>query len=206
MSDDGMRCLDYSKEIGEGVATLQAMYRKQSRSLARRRLRFLLLLKSGECASQALAGAKIGIKARAAEKLWALYRNKGIVGLLEKPHSGQPPKLTDKAKAVLQKQLDGNHLQTLRDACAFVLKQQGIMISQSAMHHYFKAQGIKKKTGRPTNVHKDVVGEEAFKKKSFPGSNSTMARPSTLKTRCAPAPVHNARAAGAEKPIVPFAT
>ncbi|MBB1287413.1 winged helix-turn-helix domain-containing protein [Flavisolibacter sp. BT320] len=163
-----MKCLNYSKEIGEEVEVLQGLYRKQSRSLARRRLRFLVLLKSGACASQALAGAKIGIKARAAEKLWALYRSKGVAGLLEKPHSGQPPKLTAKAKAALQKQLDGNHLQTLRDACAFVLQKHGIALSLSAMHHYFKAHGIKKKTGRPTNVRKDAAGEAVFKKKSFP--------------------------------------
>jgi transposase len=146
-----MRCLDYSREIGEEVEGLQAMYRKQSRSLTRRRLRFLLLLKSGACASQALAGAKIGIKARVAEKLWALYRKKGITGLLEKPHSGQPAKLDKQIKETLHKELDRSRA-----------------VSQSAMHHYFKAEGIKKKTGRPTNVRKDEKGEAVFKKKPFP--------------------------------------
>lgn len=164
-----MRCLDYSKAIGEEEEALRVMYRRQSRSLARRRLRFLLLLKSGECASQALAGAKIGIKTRAAEKLWALYRRKGVRGLLEKPHSGQPPKLDKQIKQALQKELDRSCIQTLGEACSFVLQKHGIAISQSAMHHYFKAEGIKKKTGRPTNVRKDVAGEERFKKKSFPG-------------------------------------
>lgn len=164
-----MRCLDYSKEIGEEVEALQVTYRKQSRSLARRRLRFLLLLKSGGCASQALAGARIGIKPRAAEKLWALYRKKGVTGLLEKPHSGQPAKLNKQVKETLQKELDRSRIQTLKEACSFVLQKHGIAISPSAMHHYFKAEGIKKKTGRPTNVRKDEKGEEVFKKKSFPG-------------------------------------
>lgn len=163
-----MKSLDYGKAIGEGLQELQSMYRKQSRSLARRRLRFLVLLKSGECSSQALAGAKIGIKPRASEKLWALYRTAGISGLVAKPHSGQPPKLTSKAKEALHKQLDNHRIQTLRDACTFVLKQHRIALSQTAMHRYFKAHGIKKKTGRPTNVKKDIVGEEVFKKKSFP--------------------------------------
>lgn len=164
-----MRCLDYSNEIGEEVEALQVMYRKQSRSLARRRLRFLLLLKSGECASQALAGASIGIKPRAAEKLWALYRKKGLVGLLEKPHSGQPAKLDEGVKESLQKELDRSRIQTLKEACTFVLQKHGVTLSQSGMHHYFTSKGIKKKTGRPTNVRKDEKGEEVFKKKSFPG-------------------------------------
>jgi len=163
-----MKGLDYGKVISEDLEELQALLRRQSRSLARRRLRFVVLLKSGGCTSQALAGARIGIKPRASEKLWSLYRDKGIAGLLEKPHSGQPAKLTLKAKQSLQKQLDGNSIQTLGEACAFVLKQHAIALSQSAMHHYFKAQGIKKKTGRPTNVRKDEKGEVAFKKKSFP--------------------------------------
>jgi transposase len=163
-----MRSLDYSEAIGEELQELQFLYRKQSRSLARRRLRFLLLLKSGECSSQATAGAKIGIKLRASEKLWALYRTGGIPGLLEKPHSGQPSKLTPKVKEALQKELDKSSIQTLQEACTFVRKMHRIHISPSAMHRYFKTQGIKKKTGRPTNVKKDVAGEERFKKKSFP--------------------------------------
>ena len=163
-----MKSLDYGEVIGEQLQELQLLYRKQSRTLARRRLRFLLLLKSGECSSQALAGAKIGIKQRASEKLWALYRTEGIAGLLEKPHSGQPPKLTPKAKEALQKELGKSSIQTLQEACTFVLQKHGIALSQTAMHRYFKAQGIKKKTGRPTNVKKDVAGEKRFKKKSFP--------------------------------------
>jgi transposase len=77
--------------------------------------------------------------------------------------------LDKRIKETLQKELDRSRIQTLKEACSFVLQQHGIAISQSAMHHYFKAEGIKKKTGRPTNVRKDEKGEEMFKKKSFPG-------------------------------------
>jgi hypothetical protein len=57
-----MKGLNYHKAIKEELEALQALYRKQSRTLARRRLRFLILLKSGACCSQGGAGAKIGIK------------------------------------------------------------------------------------------------------------------------------------------------
>lgn len=39
-----MKCLNYSKEIGEEVGVLEVLYRKQSRSLARRRLRLLVVV------------------------------------------------------------------------------------------------------------------------------------------------------------------
>ncbi len=163
-----MKRLDYGIEITEELQELQALYRKQSRSLPRRRLRFLILLKTGECTAQGQAGARIGLKPRASEKLWALYRSKGIGGLMEKPHSGRPPKLDQATRRALNEQLDSDCIQTLQQACDFVHHQGGIAISPSAMHRYFKAQGIKKKTGRPTHVRKDVQGEERFKKKSFP--------------------------------------
>ncbi len=163
-----MKSLDYNKEIKEKLPELQALYRRQSRSLARRRLRFLILLKSGECTAQGQAGAKIGIKQRASEKLWALYRSKGLSGLLEKPHSGQPAKLNKVAKEALEKQLNSDQIQTLKQACEFVRHNNGIALSQTAMFYYFKAQGIKKKTGRPTNVKKDVQGEKHFKKSLSP--------------------------------------
>lgn len=163
-----MKRLDYDVEIEQGMQELQALYRKQDRSLARRRLRFLLLLKTGQCTSQTQAGSRIGIGQRAAEKLWSLYRTKGMEGLLQKPHSGQPAKLDERAKAALRKQLDGGRIQTLKEACAFVFSNNGISLSQVAMHYYFKACGIKKKTGRPASVRKDVAGEKRFKKKSFP--------------------------------------
>lgn len=163
-----MKHLDYGVLIKETLEELRALQRRQSRSLAKRRLRFLIVLKSGACTSQAAAGRHIGIKERASEKLWKRYRSQGIAGLLEKPHSGQPPKLDEAAKEALQTQLDSHCIQTLKQACAFVLRQNGIAISQAAMHYYFQAMGIKKKTGRPTSVRKDVAGEEVFKKKSFP--------------------------------------
>lgn len=163
-----MKHLEYGALIQESLEELRALQRRQSRSLTRRRLRFLMVLKSEACQSQPAAGRLIGIKARAAEKLWKLYRTKGLAGLLARPRCGQPPKLNKEAKEGLQNELDRNRVQTLKQACAFVLQTNGITISQAAMHHYFKAQGIKKKTGRPASIRKDVAGEQAFKKKSFP--------------------------------------
>jgi transposase len=162
-----MKGLSYEEVVKESVEELRILHRKQSSSLFRRRLQFLMLLKSGKCSSQSRAGALIGIKLRASEKLWKLYVREGVQGLVRTPEKGRPAKLTQEAKAALQTELDQSRVVTLKQACSFVEQQHGITISQVAMHYYFKREKIKKKTGRPTNIRKDLQGEERFKKKSF---------------------------------------
>jgi transposase len=163
-----MKGLNYEEMVKESVAELRILHRRQSSALFRRRLQFLLLLKSGKCSSQAKAGALIGIKLRASEKLWKLYVTEGLQGLLRLPDKGRPAKLTEAAKAALQTELDQSRVATLRQACHFVEQSHGIVLTEVAMHYYFKREKIKKKTGRPANIRKDEEAEEAFKKKSFP--------------------------------------
>lgn len=163
-----MKALNYDESVKESVAELRVLHRRQSKPLFRRRLQFLMLLKSGKCSSQAKAGALIGIKERASEKLWKLYVAQGVEGLLRIPDKGRPAKLTTAAKAALQAELDHSRVATLKQACDFVEQHHGITISQVAMYYYFSREKIKKKTGRPTNIGKDNKGEEVFKKKSFP--------------------------------------
>lgn len=164
-----MKSLDYPNEISEEQETLEGLYRRQTRTLPRRRLRFLILLKSGQCTSQGQAGVLIGIKQRAAEKLWALYRSRGVEGLLEKPHSGRSHKLQPHMHQALEEELDRDGIQTLQGACEFVRQRFGITLHLSTMGQYFKRRGIKKKTGRPAHIHKDEAGLERFKKKFSQG-------------------------------------
>jgi transposase len=159
-----MKALNYDESVKESIVELRVFHQKQSSSLFRRRLQFLMLLKSGKCCSQAKAGALIGIKQRASEKLWKLYSEEGLQGLLRTPEKGRPAKLTEAAKAALQAELDQSRVTTLKQACSFVEQQHGIRISQVAMHYYFSCEKIKKKTGRPTRIRKDLQGEEGFKK------------------------------------------
>lgn len=163
-----MKCLDYGAEIKEELEGLRVLHRRQARPLAKRRLKFLLALKSGQCPSQAAAGKQIGIGRRASEKLWKLYVDEGLEGILRKPCSGHPPKLSQAAKNELDRELDQSGVQTLKQACAFVRRQHGISISEPGMFYYFKTCGVKKKTARPTNIKKDEQGETDFKKKLFP--------------------------------------
>ena len=163
-----MRSLDYNELIKESAAELRLLQRKVQRSVSLRRLAFLWLLKTGRCSSQAAAGAQIGIKLRASEKLWKRYAAEGITALLRPHGGGRPPKLSEAARNALQTELDGSRVATLKQACQFVAQNHSIRISRVAMHYYFKQQKIKKKTGRSSNIRKDEPGAEAFKKKSFP--------------------------------------
>lgn len=163
-----MKGLKYDERVKESVADLRVLHCKEDKPLYRRRLQFLMLLKSGKCSSQAKAGALIGIQARAAEKLWKLYQTQGVEGLLRRPDKGRPAKLSEEAKAALQEELDQSRVATLKQACLFVAQHHGIVLTEVAMYYYFKREKIKKKTGRPSNVGKDPQAEEVFKKKSFP--------------------------------------
>lgn len=160
-----MSNLDYRKEIKETESKLFDLERKQTHALLRDRMRFLRLLKTGECASQAKAGQVIGIGLRGSEKLWKKYRTEGLQGLLDYPFKGRKQKLDQQGKQALIDELSKDSTQSLQQACTFVEQQTGVYYTLSGMHHVLKRLKIKKKTGRPVHYQKDVKGEKRFKKK-----------------------------------------
>src|ERR1041385_4486644 len=99
------RCLDYSKVIKEGKGRLFSLERQQKNALLRDRMRFLRLLKSGECTTQAQAGNAIALGLRGAENLWKKYCCEGINGLLRYPYQGKKEKLTQEQKQQLHEEL-----------------------------------------------------------------------------------------------------
>lgn len=117
------RCLDYCKAIKESEDQLLELERCQSYALLRDRMRFLRLLKSGACTSQAGAGKYIALKLRASEKLWNKYRREGIKGLLIYPYKGSKGKLSEAQKQQLQAELSKDQIQNLQQACEYVEQQ-----------------------------------------------------------------------------------
>jgi transposase len=162
------RCLDYQKAIRESESELQRQERHQSKALLRDRVRFLRLLKSGECGSQGQAGNRIGLKLRASERLWSKYCQGGLQALLTYPYQGTQGKLSEEQKQQLQEELSHDNYQTAQQVCTFVNQQFGIFYTPSGMLYVFKCLRIKKKTGRPEHDHKDHKGERQFKKKLYP--------------------------------------
>jgi transposase len=131
-------------------------------------MRFLRLLKSGECTSLAGAGRQIGLKLRASEKLWRKYRQEGVQGLLDYPFKGYSGKLSCEQQQQLLEELHSARFQSLHQGCQYVKKAFGISYSIPGIRYVFEQLKVKKKTARPTHVHKDEEGEKRFKKKSFP--------------------------------------
>ncbi len=162
------RCLDYHKTIKESEAELFALERRQSKALLRDRMRFLRLLKSGECGSVAAAGQQIGLKLRACEKLWRKYREQGTQGLLDYPFKGSKGKLSEKQEHRLQEELHSARIQSLQQGCQYVQKAFKVSYTLSGIRYVFQRLKIKKKTARPTHVQKDEAGEKRFKKKLSP--------------------------------------
>lgn len=159
------RSLDYGIAIKETEEQLLQLERHQSKVLLRDRVRFLRLLKSGECRSQAGAGKYIGLRSRASEKLWRKYRTAGIEGLVAYPYQGSKGKLSEAEQRLLLEELCKDATQSLPQACAYVEKKFKVHYTIRGMGYVFERLKVKKKTGRPVYAHKDVHGEKRFKKK-----------------------------------------
>ncbi len=159
------RSLDYRRAIKESEGKLFELERHQSKALLRDRIRFLRLLKSGECSSQAKAGKQIALKRRASERLWSKYRSAGIGGMLAYPYKGSKGKLSEAQKQQLHEELCNDQIQSLQQGCAYVERNFGVRYTAGGIRYVFGQLKVKKKTGRPIHVHKDVQGEKNFKKK-----------------------------------------
>lgn len=164
MSDN--RSLNYRKAIKESTKQLFCLERKQGKALLRDRMRFLRLLKSGACSSQAQAGKVIGLGLRGAEKLWKKYRVEGVEGLLTYPYQGRKAKLNEAQKQQLLHQLSKDQSCSLAQVCQQVEQQSGVHYSIAGMHYVLKQLKVKNKTGRPVYHNKDHKGEKRFKKSS----------------------------------------
>lgn len=169
------RCLDYRKAIKESEQQLWEAERHQSYALLRDRARFLRLLKSGACSSQAQAGQCIGLGLRGSEKLWKKYRKEGFKGLLTYPYKGSKGKLSEAQQQQLQDELCKDETQDLQQACAYVERKFKLHYSTRGMAYVFQRLKVKKKTGRPQYAGKDHKGEKDFKKKDSLPSGSSMA-------------------------------
>lgn len=159
------RCLDYQKVIKETESVLQRLEKGQASALLRDRMRFLRLLRSGECQSLAEAGKQIGLKRRASEKLWRKYREQGAQGLLDYPFKGYTGKLSCEQQQQLQRELHSARFQSLDEGCQYVEKTFGIHYTTPGIRYVFQRLKVKKKTARPTHVHNDIAGVKHFKKK-----------------------------------------
>jgi len=163
-----MSRIDYPSAIHETVKTLLQKEKQQSKAFVRDRIRFLRLLKSGECTSQIQAGGLIGLHPRSSQRLWQQYRQGGLKVLLTYPYQGTSCRLSQEQRGQLNAHLAQDHTQFLHEAQHYIQEQFGVRYSMGGLHKLFGRMKVKKKTGRPSNFRKDEKGAEDFKKSFLP--------------------------------------
>ena len=159
--------LSYDKKIKENVSSLKRLEKSQKEILFRDRVRFIRLLKSGVAKTQRAASEAIGISERQGQRNWSLYQKKGMKGLLQPLNKGGgQAKLEETQLEKLKEALLKKEVEFLQEAVSHVKEKYKKHYTVAGMHFVFKRLGIKKKTGRPSNIRQDKKELKAFKKNS----------------------------------------
>lgn len=156
--------MDYGSKIIEAPEFLLETEKKCSLAIVRDRVRFIRLLKSGEAKTQSAAGKAISLSERQAQRLWRVYQQEGLSGLLKKPAWGYWGKLSSVQISHLRQFLLDDQAETLADIQAYLLNNLGVEYSISGISDLCNRLKIKLKTGRPVNVCQQPGAVEAFKK------------------------------------------
>lgn len=163
-----MRRCNYPALISDDPDQLFKLERQQKRGIARDRIRFIRLLKEGKCLTQQEAGVHIGLKLSQSQAIWRLYREKGILGLIDRKVKKSWGKLDSHQISRLRERLGSHDLYTQGQIIDWLLVEMGISYTQSGISKLLQRLKIKLKTGRPVNVRKDRAGELSFKKTLLP--------------------------------------
>ena len=159
-----MTPIHYADQIKESAGELYALERKAGAAIVRDRLRFLRLLKGG-AASPPQAGEAVNFKRAWSFELWKRYQTKGLPALSDYPFKGTKPKLDEEKQEQFKARLAKDDITKLADAVSLLQHQYDISYTVGGMCYVMKRLGIKKKTGRPSHIHKDEQVVEDFKKK-----------------------------------------
>src|SRR5215217_9144877 len=76
--------MKYDEIISESLIELESLKKKQRLVRDEKRIQFLIYLKTGQSKTQKEAGIKVDWKLRQSQKIWQLYREKGVSGVLAK--------------------------------------------------------------------------------------------------------------------------
>lgn len=157
--------MKYAALIAETEAELTDIEQKQKLVQFQKRMHFLCLLKSGTAKTQLQAGQMVGWKLRQSQKIWKLYRESGVAGVLQKNARWQTGKLSDEQRAQLNRHLaDNNGANSLATVQSHIAATFGANYSISGVSVLCQRLRVKLKTARPVNVKKDEAKAAAYKK------------------------------------------
>ncbi len=155
--------MNYAQIITESEAELKEL-EGQKLVQFQKRIRFLLLLKSGEAKTQETAGVMVGWKKRQSQKIWQLYRSGTIREVLRKPERFSFGKLSSQEIAQLQKYLAEFGADSLSAAVRLIEQMYNVRYTESGVCKLFARVRIKLKTARPSNLKKEKGAGERYKK------------------------------------------
>lgn len=158
--------MNYTTKIKEGPDLLQTTEKQQNKAQFRDHVRFLRLLKSGECSTQAAAAQQVNLSLRQAQRVWKTYQQKGIEGLLQPRKPTYLGKLSTTQISHLRRFLLDDQAQTLADIQAYLAGSLGVEYTIGGVFDLCKRLKIKSKTGRPVHIEQEPGAVEAFKKSS----------------------------------------
>lgn len=159
--------MDYSLKIHEELAQLQTLEKQQTKAQLRDYVRFLRVLKSGDCTTQAQAAQQVNLSLRQAQRLWQAYQTQGLASLLTARKATYFGKLSTTQISHLRRFLLDDQAQTLADIQAYLKGSLGVEYTIGGVFDLCKRLKIKAKTGRPVHAHQAPGAREAYKK-SFP--------------------------------------
>jgi len=156
--------MKYAGLISESLEDLGQLEKKQKLVQFEKRVRFLILLKSGEVKTQKEAGSKVGWQLRQSQKIWRMYRERGLAGVLEKTERRGFGKLSSVEIGRLNGYLREFGARSLAEIQQYLKQSVGVQYSIGGLSDLCIRLKIKLKTARPSNYRKNEAAVETYKK------------------------------------------
>lgn len=158
--------MKYEELINEELEELRAIEKQQKLVQFEKRVRFLICLKSGEAVTQKAAGSKVGWKVRQSQKIWQLYRERGLGGVVAKSGRHGFGKLSSVQISRLNEHLRQFGARSLAEIQQYVRDSFGVSYTIGGLSDLCIRLRIKLKTARPSNYLKDEAAVLTYKKTS----------------------------------------
>ncbi len=156
--------MNYVDKITQELALLQTAEKQQTKAQLRDYVRFLRLLKSGECTTQTQAANQVNLSLRQAQRLWKRYHQEGFEALIKDRQATYMGKLSTTQISRLRQFLLDDQAQTLADIQAYLAGRLGVNYTIGGVSDLCKRLKIKRKTGRPVNLRQQPGAIAFFKK------------------------------------------
>lgn len=156
--------------VDQSVATLERLFRKQTKLLQLNRVKALLLIKQGKVRYTYELAGKLGYSRKTVYNWLRLYEQKGIEGYLHVSSRGKrSDKLSDATKAALGKKLSDPHstITSYVELRAWVAIHCQQEVGYHVIYNYCRSKlKSRLKVARKSHYKKDQKAVEAFKKTS----------------------------------------